>query len=191
MKSSIQSSVDQRGVAALTINRPEKRNAFDDTVIAELTEQLVEWNNNAEVRVVVLTGEGDVFSSGADLAWMKSMAEFDETANNQDSLKLAELMHQLYGMHKPTIARINGNAFGGALGLLACCDIAIAVNNANFSFSEVKLGIVPAVISPFVVEAIGLRQARKLFLSGERFTANDAHRSKSLSVFERREIYCE
>ena len=168
--------IDERGVAYLTINRPEKRNAFDDVLISDLIDQIIALDDNSSVRVVVLSGEGKIFSSGADLDWMKSMAEFDEASNLTDSLKLAELMSQLYKMRKPTIARINGDAFGGAIGLIACCDIAISVIEAQFSFSEVKLGIIPAVISPYIIEAIGSRQAKRVFLTGEKISAFDAFR---------------
>jgi len=168
--------IDERGVVWLTINRPEKRNAFDDELIAGLCDEIIALDDNKQVRVIVLGGEGKTFSSGADLNWMKSMADYDEAENLKDSKKLAELMYLLYHVRMPTIAKINGDAFGGAIGLIACCDISISVIEAQFSFSEVKLGIIPAVISPYVIDAIGSRQAKRVFLTGEKFSAFDAYR---------------
>ncbi|HET9680212.1 MAG TPA: enoyl-CoA hydratase/isomerase family protein, partial [Gammaproteobacteria bacterium] len=165
-----------KGVATITLNQPEKHNAFDDKLIAELTNQLLKLNNDNAVRVVVLTGAGKSFSAGADINWMRSMAGFDEAQNIEDSLKLAELMSVLDSMHKPTVARVNGAAIGGGTGLVACCDIAIAADSAKFAFSEVRLGLVPAVISPYVIAAIGPRQARRYFLTAERFDAAEAAR---------------
>jgi len=167
-------SVDGRGVAFVSLNRPGKHNAFDDKLIGQLTELFQALNRDPEVRVVVLTGMGKSFSSGADLNWMKSMVDYDEDTNLQDSLRLANLMETLFTFSKPTIARVNGPAYGGALGLIACCDIAIGTDHADFCFSEVKFGIAPAVISPYVITAIGYRHAKKLFLTGELFSAREA-----------------
>jgi len=168
--------VDGRGVATLTINRPAVRNAFDDALIERLTQTLVDTAANKDVRVVVLTGAGSAFCSGADMEWMRSMAAYGEAENLEDALKLSELMATLNALPKPTIARINGHAFGGGVGLVCCCDIAIATKGARFALSEVRLGLVPAVISPYVVDAIGVRHARRFFLTGEAMTARKARR---------------
>lgn len=161
-------------IARLTMNRPEVHNAFDDALIADLTRAIDELDRDDGVRAVVLTGEGASFSAGADLNWMRGMAKAGEDENRADSLRLARLMRRLQFLSKPTIARVNGAAFGGGVGLVACCDIAIAAEGAKFALSEVKLGLVPAVISPYVIAAIGLRQARRLFVTGEIFGATQA-----------------
>ena len=166
----------QAGVATITLNRPNVHNAFDDALIAELTAALFACDGDAAVRAVVLTGAGASFSAGADLHWMRGMAAASEDANREDSLRLAALMRTLNFLSKPTVARVNGAAYGGGVGLVACCDIAIGVDGAKFSLSEVKLGLVPAVISPYVIAAISARQARRLFVSGEVFDAQTAVR---------------
>lgn len=163
-------------VARIALNRPKVHNAFDDALIAELTAALVDCELDADVRAVVLTGEGSSFSAGADLQWMRGMAAAGEAANRDDALRLAALMRTLNFLAKPTIARVNGAAYGGGVGLVACCDLAIGVDSAKFALSEVKLGLVPAVISPYVVAAIGVRQARRYFVSGEVFEAPTAER---------------
>jgi methylglutaconyl-CoA hydratase len=162
--------------AWLTLNRPQVHNAFDDGLISALTAALNDIENDPAVRAVVLTGAGSCFSAGADLHWMRGMAAASETDNRHDSLRLATLMRTLQYLSKPTIARVNGSAYGGGVGLVACCDIALGVDSAKFALSEVKLGLVPAVISPYVIAAIGLRQARRLFLTGEVFDAATAAR---------------
>jgi methylglutaconyl-CoA hydratase len=154
-------------VARLLMNRPEVHNAFDDALIADLTAAIDEVDADPAVRAVVLTGEGASFSAGADLNWMRGMAKASEADNRADSERLARLMRRLQFLSKPTVARVNGAAFGGGVGLVACCDIAIAADGAKFALSEVKLGLVPAVISPYVIAAIGLRHARRLFITGE------------------------
>jgi methylglutaconyl-CoA hydratase len=164
------------GVATLTLNRPQVHNAFDDALIAELTAALDSCAADRAVRAVVLTGTGTSFSAGADLHWMRGMAAASEADNQADSLRLAALMRTLNFLPRPTIARVNGSAYGGGVGLVACCDLAIGVEGAKFALSEVKLGLVPAVISPYVVAAIGGRQARRLFTSGEVFDAASAAR---------------
>ena len=158
-------------VATISLNRAQVHNAFDDALIADLTAALLGVEHNPAVRVVVLTGIGASFSAGADLNWMRGMAQASEADNRTDSLRLATLMRTLNFLSKPTIARVNGSAYGGGVGLVACCDIAIAADGVRFALSEVKLGLVPAVISPYVVGAIGLRQARRLFVTGEVFDA--------------------
>lgn len=162
--------------ATLVIDRPQVHNAFDDLLIAELTEALVSLERDDSVRAVVLTGEGKTFSAGADLNWMRGMATASEDENREDSLRLAKLMRTLNFLSKPTIARVNGSAYGGGVGLVACCDIAIGTHDAKFSLSEVKLGLVPAVISPYVVASIGPTYARQLFLTAEVFDGTEAER---------------
>ncbi|MGY2462035.1 enoyl-CoA hydratase/isomerase family protein [Vreelandella sulfidaeris] len=158
------------GVARLTLNRPEVHNAFDDSLIAELNAQLNELHRLAEtgdVRVVVLGSEGKSFSAGADLNWMKRMVDYDLDDNLADSRKLAALMHGLDTLPCPTLCRVQGAAFGGAVGLAACCDVVIASDKAKFCLSEVKIGLSPAVISPYVQRALGERQMRRYALTAE------------------------
>jgi methylglutaconyl-CoA hydratase len=162
---------DPRGVAHVVLNRPERHNAFDDALISELTEALLEASADASVRAVVLRGNGRSFSAGADLEWMRRVAGYSEAANREDAAALALLMHTLDRMPKPTVALVQGAAYGGGVGLVACCDIALAAEGAKFSLSEVRLGLIPAVISPYVVAAIGSRQARRYFQSAEVITA--------------------
>jgi methylglutaconyl-CoA hydratase len=164
------------GTARLVLDRPKVHNAFDDGLIAELTAALEALDADPAVRAVVLTGAGSTFSAGADLNWMRAMSGAGEAENRDDSLRLARLMRTLNFLSKPTVARVNGSAYGGGVGLVACCDLAIGVDGAKFSLSEVKLGLVPAVISPYVVAAIGARHARRLFVSGEVFEADEAER---------------
>ncbi|MBW8311570.1 MAG: enoyl-CoA hydratase/isomerase family protein [Rhizobium sp.] len=161
-------------VARVALARPGVHNAFDDALIAGLTEVLRGLDTDPAVRAVVLTGEGSTFSAGADLGWMRRMAAASEQENRDDSLRLAALMRTLNFLSKPTIARVNGSAYGGGVGLVACCDFAIGVDTAKFSLSEVKLGLVPAVISPYVVQAIGGRHARRLFTGAEVIEAPEA-----------------
>lgn len=169
--------LQRRGSSAwLILNRPEVHNAFDAGLIAALVEALDALAGDDTVRALVLTGQGSTFSAGADLNWMRGMAKASEAENLDDSLALARLMRTLNFFPKPTIARVNGSAYGGGVGLVACCDIAIGVEGAKFSLSEAKLGLVPAVISPYVVAAIGARQARKLFQTAEVFEAPEAAR---------------
>jgi methylglutaconyl-CoA hydratase len=168
--------IDPRGVATVTLNRPEVHNAFDNELIARLTGLLVELQARGDVRAVVITGAGSSFSSGADIGWMKSMADFSEEQNYEDALLLAELMATLNNLTKPTVARVNGHVFGGGIGLVSCCDIAVAASEAVFCLSEVRLGLVPAVISPYVIDAIGPRNARRFFLSAEPMSARKARR---------------
>jgi methylglutaconyl-CoA hydratase len=163
----IEASVDARGVARLTLNRPERHNAFDDVLIADLTAALDRFAADNAVRVVVLAAVGKSFSAGADLEWMRRVAGYDRAANAADAAALARLMHTLDRLGKPTIALVQGAAYGGGVGLVACCDIAIATENARFCLSEVRLGLIPAVISPYVINAIGARQARRYFVSAE------------------------
>jgi len=169
-------TTDHAGVRTLAMHRPEVHNAFDDALIAELTAAVEAAGRDPAVCALVLTGNGASFSAGADLNWMRGMARASEQENRDDSLRLARLMRSLQFCPKPTIARVNGAAYGGGVGLVACCDLAIGADGAKFGLTEVKLGLVPAVISPYVVAAIGLRQARRLFLTGEVFDAAEAQR---------------
>ena len=162
------------GIVHLSLARPDRRNAFDNTLIAELTNALLELQADASIRALILTGEGKAFSAGADLNWMKAMADYSHAENLADSLRLGQLMHTLYGLPFPTIARINGPALGGGVGLIACCDIAISTQEAFFALSEARLGLIPAVISPFVIDAIGPRHAARYFQTAERFDATTA-----------------
>ncbi len=175
MSDSLQISRSGR-VARVALDRPDLHNAFDDLLIADLTHALSAIGDDADVQAVVLTGNGTSFSAGANIQWMRRMAQANEADNQADSERLAALMRTLNFLPQPTIARVNGAAFGGGVGLVACCDIAIATDNAKFALSEVKLGLVPAVISPYVIAAIGLRQARRLFLTGETIDAAEAAR---------------
>jgi len=170
-------AVERQGPLGLvTLNRPERHNAFDDALIVELTEALRALEADDTVRMVVLAGAGPSFCAGADLNWMRRMSGFSKDENERDAMQLGALMRTLSHLRKPTIARVHGAAYGGGVGLVACCDIAIASHAATFALSEVKLGLVPAVIAPYVVAAIGQRAARRYFLSGERFEAAEAWR---------------
>ena len=162
------------GVGRITLNRPEVHNAFDDALIAELDDALRALGEDEAVRVVVLAGNGKSFSAGADLTWMRRMAGSDFADNMADALKLGELLARLACLPKPVVAVVQGPAYGGGVGLVAACDIAIAGEAASFMLSEVKLGLIPAVISPHVVRAIGARQARRYFLTAERIDAAGA-----------------
>lgn len=166
--------IDNRGVATVSLNNPDKHNAFDDEIIAQLTEAFTAVENNQEVRVMILASQGKSFSAGADLNWMKRMASYTYEENLRDSGALATMLKTLNFMSKPTIARVQGAAFGGAVGLVSCCDMAIASERASFSLSEVKIGLMPATISPYVVAAIGQRVARRYFTTAERFNAETA-----------------
>jgi methylglutaconyl-CoA hydratase len=160
-------------IATITLNRPENHNAFDAELIAALDAALQRVAESA-ARVLILTGAGNTFSAGADLNWMRGMAKASESENFDDALALARCLRRLNNLAIPTLARVNGSAYGGGVGLLACCDIVVAVDSAKFTLSEVKLGLVPAVISPYVIAAIGQRQARRYFLSAEIMSAPQA-----------------
>jgi methylglutaconyl-CoA hydratase len=164
----------ENGVAKLILNRPDVHNAFDDVLIQRIISALNNVEADDSVRVVVLTSQSKHFSAGADLNWMKRMAVLTEQENRDDAQQLAELMHKLNNLNKPTVALVNGAAYGGAVGLIACCDMAIATQRSRFCLSEVKIGLSPAVISPFVVSAMGERAARRYFLSAEVFDAAKA-----------------
>ncbi|GFE86102.1 enoyl-CoA hydratase-related protein [Steroidobacter agaridevorans] len=172
--STVTTNIDSRGVATLTLNRPEKHNALDGATMGEMVEALTRLGGEPKTRVVVLTGAGASFCAGADIGHMRSMLNFSEEQNVADAQVLAKLLRKLDEFELPIIARVNGNTFGGGVGLVACADIAIGAATAKFALTEVRLGIVPAAISPYVVEAIGSRQARRLFLTAAPFTADEA-----------------
>jgi methylglutaconyl-CoA hydratase len=164
------------GVVTLTLNRPGVHNAFDDELIVGLTDALLRLGKDPATRAVVLTGAGQSFSAGADLNWMRSMMSASERDNEHDALQLARLLRTLNYLPVPTVARVNGAALGGGLGLVACCDIAVATEDARFGLTETRLGLAPAIISPYVCRRIGESQARRYFLTGERFDARHAQR---------------
>ena len=163
-------------VATVTLNRPEVRNAFNDEVIAELTQAFIDLETRDDVRCIVLAANGTAFCAGADLNWMRSMAGYTHEENLVDAGKLAKMMHTAYACRKPTIARIQGDVYAGGTGLVAVCDIAVSVDSAHFCLSEVKLGLVPSTISPYVIRAMGARAAHRYFLTAERFDAREALR---------------
>ncbi|MBI2958828.1 MAG: enoyl-CoA hydratase/isomerase family protein [Betaproteobacteria bacterium] len=158
------------------MNRPEVRNAFNDAMVAELTGAFGALEAERDVRAVVLAGRGPAFCAGADLNWMKKMAGFSFAHNYEDALCLAQMLHSIDTLSKPTVARVHGAAFAGGMGLVAACDIAVAAQDAEFCVSEAKLGLIPAIISPYVIAAMGERAARRYFLSAERFAAAEAYR---------------
>ena len=166
----------EAGVATITLNRPQVHNAFNADVIELLSEILDDLAGADGVRVVMLDATGKSFSAGADLNWMKQAARFTAEENREDARALGEMLRRLNRLPKPTVALVQGSAFGGGVGLMAACDIVVAVSDAAFSLSEVKLGLIPATIAPYVVAAIGERQARRYFLTGERFDAEAARR---------------
>jgi methylglutaconyl-CoA hydratase len=172
-----QLQIDRAGaVATVTLNRPEVRNAFNDEVIAELTQAFRQLGGDDSVRCIVLAANGTAFCAGADLNWMRRMAGYSHAENHADAQALAEMLSVIYACPKPTIARIQGDVYAGGTGLVAACDIAVSVDTAHFCLSEVKLGLIPATISPYVIRAMGARAAHRYFLTAERFDAAEAHR---------------
>ena len=164
------------GISTVTINRPEVRNAFNDEVITELIAVFMELGERTEVRCIVLTGSGPAFCAGADLNWMKRMAGYSREENLADAQTLAQMLRVLYRCPKPTIARVQGDVYAGGTGLVAACDMAVSVDTAGYCLSEVKLGLIPATISPYVIRAMGARAAHRYFLTAERFSAAEALR---------------
>jgi methylglutaconyl-CoA hydratase len=160
----------------VALSRPDVRNAFNEVMIAELLGVLAKAKDDDDIRLVVLTGNGKAFCAGADLHWMKKMKDFTVEENYKDALELAELMYNLYMLPKPTIARVNGASIGGSNGLVAACDIVVASHRAEFSLSEVKIGLVPACIGPYLMKKVGERSCRELFTTGERISADKAMR---------------
>ena len=172
-------NLDENSIATITLNRPQLRNAFDDIMISKLISLIDQVANNSSINVLVLKANGKHFSAGADLNWMMRTANYRDAENLADAQQLAELMRALNSLLIPTVALIQGAAYGGAVGLAACCDMVFATTAASFCLSEVKLGLIPAVISPYVINAIGARQARRYFISAESFSADTA---KTLSL---------
>ena len=164
------------GVATVTLNRPGVRNAFNDEVIAELTQAFTQLGQQADVRCIVLAANGPAFCAGADLNWMRRMADYSHAENLADAAQLADMLRVIHTCPKPTVARIQGDVVAGGLGLVAVCDVAVAVDTAHFCLSEVRLGLIPATISPYVVRAMGARAAHRYFLTAERFDAAEALR---------------
>lgn len=168
-------SIDHH-IATVTLNRPDKRNAFNDEVISELTQAFNHLGQRDDVRVIVLAANGKAFCAGADLNWMRAMADYTYDENLADAAKLADMLSAIYHCPKPTIAKIQGDVYAGGMGLVAACDMAVAVDGAKFCLSEVKLGLIPATISPYVIRAMGARAAHRYFLTAEVFDAAEAHR---------------
>ena len=170
-------SITQSGaVARITLTQPEIRKAFSDEVIAEITAAFTEVGGRADVRAVVLAAEGPAFCAGANLNWMRRMADYTRQENLADAAKLAEMLRVIYACPKPTVARVQGDVYAGGMGLVAACDMAVAVDTAGFCLSEVKIGLIPATISPYVIRAMGARAAHRYFLTAERFSAAEALR---------------
>jgi len=163
-------------VATVTLNRPELRNAFNEQAIAELALAFDELGRSDTVRAIVLAANGPSFCAGADLNWMKKMAGYSHEENQEDALRLADMLRTIYLCPKPTVAKVQGDCYAGGMGLVAACDIVVAVDTAGFCLSEVKLGLIPATISPYVIKAMGEQAARRYFLTAERFDALDARR---------------
>ena len=167
---------NQGAIRTLTLCRPEVRNAFNDEVIAELKTAFTEAGQAADVRCVVLAAEGPAFCAGADLNWMRRMADYTRDENLADAGQLAAMLRAIYECPKPTIARVQGDVFAGGVGLVAACDVAVSVDTATYCLSEVRLGLIPATISPYVIRAMGARASHRYFLTAERFSAAEAHR---------------
>ena len=167
---------NQGAIRTLTLCRPDVRNAFNDEVIAELKTAFIEAGQAADVRCVVLAAEGPAFCAGADLNWMRRMADYTRDENLADAGQLAAMLRAIYECPKPTIARVQGDVFAGGVGLVAACDMAVSVDSATYCLSEVKLGLIPATISPYVIRAMGARASHRYFLTAERFSAAEAHR---------------
>lgn len=172
----VELEVSSEGIAVLTLNRPAKRNAFDELMIANLSEHFETLKGADHVRAVFIRGAGETFCAGADIDWMKRGGERTEEDNEADALALARMLKHLHDLPQLTVALVHGAAMGGGAGLVAACDVAVAVNNTQFRFSEVRLGLTPATISPYVVEAIGPRWAKALFATAESFDGAYAER---------------
>jgi methylglutaconyl-CoA hydratase len=167
---------NQGAIRTITLSRPDVRNAFNDEVIAELKNAFTDAGQAADVRCVVLAAEGPAFCAGADLNWMRRMADYTRDENLADAGQLAAMLRSIYECPKPTIARVQGDVFAGGVGLAAACDMAVSVDTATYCLSEVKLGLIPATISPYVIRAMGARASHRYFLTAERFSAAEAHR---------------
>ncbi len=163
-------------LATVTLDRPDVRNAFNETTIVELASAFDELGRNDAVRAIVLAANGPAFCAGADLNWMKKMAAYSHSENNADAMQLADMLRTIYLCPKPVVAKVQGDCYAGGMGLVAACDIVVAADTVNFCLSEVKLGLIPATISPYVIKAMGENAARRYFLTAERFSAQQAHR---------------
>ncbi|MCD2513343.1 enoyl-CoA hydratase/isomerase family protein [Comamonas endophytica] len=166
----------QGPVATLWLNRPAVRNALDEVLLAEMTLAVNELERNDAVRVLVLAGRGKAFCAGADLNWMKRMASYSDAQNQADAMGLAQMLKTLHGIGKPTIARVHGAAFAGGMGLAAACDVVVAEPTAEFCLSEVRIGLIPSTISPYILQALGVQAAKRYMLTAERLSAQEAHR---------------
>jgi methylglutaconyl-CoA hydratase len=166
----------KNSIATITLNRPEVHNAFNEGVIGDLTDLFTKAGNDKDVRAVILRGNGKSFSAGGDLNWMRKMADYTYQQNVDDAMRLGVLLKTINFLPKPTLALVHGNIFGGGVGLTACCDIAIAELGAQFCLSEVRIGLIPSIIAPYVINAMGERMARRYFMTAERFSADEAHR---------------
>ena len=166
----------QDSIGHVKLNRPELRNAFNEHSIAELALAFDELGRHELVRAIMLCANGSAFCAGADLNWMKKMAGYSDSENRADAMRLADMLRTIYTCPKPVVAKVQGDCYAGGMGLVAACDIAISVDTANFCLSEVKLGLIPATISPYVIKAMGEQAARRYFLTAERFDAKEAHR---------------
>lgn len=164
-------------LATVTLNRPEVRNAFNETTIAEIAQVFRDLDKDDSIRAIVLAANGPAFCAGADLNWMKKMADYTHEENLADAGQLAEMLHAIYSCSKPVVAKVQGDCYAGGMGLVAACDIAVSVDTANFCLSEVKLGLIPATISPYVIKAMGESAARRYFITAERFSAAEAYRT--------------
>jgi methylglutaconyl-CoA hydratase len=163
-------------IGTVTLNRPDLRNAFNELCIAELALAFDELGRNELVRAIVLAANGPAFCAGADLNWMKKMAAYSDSENRADAMRLADMLRTIYRCPKPVVAKVQGDCYAGGMGLVAACDVVVSVDTANFCLSEVKLGLIPATISPYVIKAMGEQAARRYFLTAERFDAREAHR---------------
>ncbi|MBC8750990.1 methylglutaconyl-CoA hydratase [Paraburkholderia sp. WC7.3g] len=163
-------------IATVTLNRPDVRNAFNETMIAELTAAFTALDTRDDVRAVVLAANGKVFCAGADLNWMKKMAGYSDDENRADAMRLAGMLSAVYRCNKPVIARVNGDAYAGGMGLIAACDIVVAVDSAHFCLSEARLGLIPATIAPYVIRALGEQASRRYFVTAEAFDCASASR---------------
>jgi methylglutaconyl-CoA hydratase len=163
-------------VATVTLNRPDVRNAFNEATIAEMALAFDELGRDEAVRAIVLAANGPAFCAGADLNWMKRMAGYSDAENLEDATRLADMLRTIYLCPKPVVAKIQGDCYAGGMGLAAACDVAVAAEGASFCLSEVKLGLIPATISPYVIKAMGENAARRYCLTAERFSAQEAHR---------------
>ncbi|KXU82563.1 enoyl-CoA hydratase [Paraburkholderia monticola] len=163
-------------IATVTLNRPEVRNAFNETMIAELSAAFTALDTHDDVRAVVLAANGKAFCAGADLNWMKKMAGYSDDENRADAMRLAGMLSAVYRCSKPVIARVNGDAYAGGMGLIAACDIVVAVDSAHFCLSEARLGLIPATIAPYVIRALGEQASRRYFVTAEAFDCASAVR---------------